>query len=207
VFASGVRDFPGALRMQLGLGCAYYLDRRSDNAAAALLAALKIEPKTSFAYLLLGKIYEAADTSQAQIETAFQSYLENEPRDAWAYYHYARIRQRSVDAEPQPDYQLIKRHLNRALALNPGFAEAYVQLSIVLKRKSRFKESLPHLQKAVQADPGLDVAHFQLGQTYQRLGMEDKALAEFKIFEELKARGQADKDKEVVMQFLVEQKR
>jgi tetratricopeptide (TPR) repeat protein len=207
VFTSGVRDFPGALRMQLGLGCAYYLDRKSDDAAAALLSALTIQPKTPFAYLLLGKIYEAADSSQTQIEKALQSYLENEPRDAWAYYHYARIRQRSVDAEPQPDYQPIRKYLNRALALNPGFAEAHVQMGIVLKREGRFKESLPHLEKAVQSDPGLDVAHFQLGQTYQRLGMEDKALKEFEIFEELKARSQTDKDKEVVMQFLVEQKR
>jgi tetratricopeptide (TPR) repeat protein len=202
VFTSGVRDFPRSMRMRLGLACAYYFDRKPEEAAPVLLEAVRIEPKTPFAYLLLGKMFEAAQASQARIEEAFRSYLAKGPGDAWAYYHYARIRQRTVDAEPRRDYEPIRQSLNRALALNPKLAEAYVQLGIVSNREGRYKDALPYFEKAVRTNPGLDIAHFQLGQTYGRLGMTEKSKAEFDIFEKLKARNQADKD---IIQFLVEQ--
>jgi tetratricopeptide (TPR) repeat protein len=207
VFKSGVRDFPRAMRMRLGLGCAYYLDRKPEDAAPVLLDALKIEPETPFAYFLLGKVYEAAEPSQTTIEQAFRSYLEKGPRDAWAFYHYARMRQRAVAAEAHPDYAPVRKYLNQALALNPGLAEAHVQLGLLSNREGRYKDSLPHFEKAVQSNPGLDVAHFRLAQAYRRLGLREKARMEFEIFEKLQTQDQADKENQAVIQFLVEQSR
>jgi tetratricopeptide (TPR) repeat protein len=207
VFKSGIRDFPRAMRMRLGLACAYYLDRKPEDAAPVLLEALAIEPATAFAYHLLGKVYEAAESSQAQIEQAFRSYLGKGPRDAWAFYHYARMRQRAVDATAHPDYEPVRKYLNQALALNPRLAEAHVQLGLILNRAGRYKDSLPHFEQAVQSNPGLDVAHFRLAQAYQRLGLKEKARVEFEIFEKLQRQDQADKEKQAVIQFLIEQSR
>jgi hypothetical protein len=51
------------------------------------------------------------------------------------------------------------------------------------------------------------VAHFRLAQAYQRLGLKEKARVEFEIFEKLQKQDQADKEKQAVIQFLIEQSR
>jgi tetratricopeptide (TPR) repeat protein len=76
-----------------------------------------------------------------------------------------------------------------------------------LNRAGRYKDSLPHFEQAVQSNPGLDVAHFRLAQAYQRLGLKEKARVEFEIFEKLQKQDQADKEKQAVIQFLIEQSR
>ena len=43
-----------------------------------------------------------------------------------------------------------KTHLEKAIALNPEFAEAYFELGMLLKEDGDIKESVKHLKKAVR---------------------------------------------------------
>lgn len=207
VFASGVRDFPRSLKLRLGLGCAYYVGGKLEEAARPLLEAIKIEPNNRLAYLLLGKTYEQAGLFREAVEEAFRTYLEREPKDAWAHYHYGTILYLRAQSTSKPDFQTAKSYLNRALSINPRFAEAYLQLAIVLQTEDQNKESLPFLEKAVQSNPKLAAAHYRLGLAYRRLGQREKAAAEFAFSERLNAENQADREKQTVIQFLVEQKK
>ena len=42
-----------------------------------------------------------------------------------------------------------KTHLEKAIALNPEFAEAYFELGVLLKSEGEIKNSIQNFQKAV----------------------------------------------------------
>jgi tetratricopeptide (TPR) repeat protein len=207
IFASGIRDFPRSVKLRLGLGCAYYVVGKQEEAARILLEAIKIEPRHKLAYLFLGKTYEQAGPFQPEVAEAFRAYLEQGPQDPWAHYHYGRILYLAAQSAPNPDFQAAKSYLQRAVSLNPQLAEAYVQLAIMLQTEDRNKESLPFLDRAVRSNPKLASAHYRLGLAYRRLGERDKAAAEFALSEKLNAEDQAGREKRTVIQFLVEQER
>jgi tetratricopeptide (TPR) repeat protein len=204
IFASGVRDFPRSVKLRLGLGCAYYVVGKQEEAARILLEAIKIEPRHKLAYLFLGKTYEQAGPLQTAITEAFRAYLERGPQDPWAHYHYGRILYLVAQSAPNPDFQAAKSYLQRAVSLNPQFAESYVQLATVLQTEDQNKESLAFLDQAIRSNPKLTSAHYRLGLAYRRLGERDKAAAEFALSEKLNAEDQAGREKQSVIQFLVE---
>jgi tetratricopeptide (TPR) repeat protein len=192
------------LKLQLGLGCAYFVVGKQEEAAGTLLQAIKIAPDNRLAYLLLGKTYEQAGSFRGAVAEAFRVYLEKLPPDPWAHYHYARILSIDAQSASKPDFQAAKAHLQRALSLNPRFAEAYVQLAIVLQTEDQNRESLPFLDRAIQSNPKLGSAHYRLGVAFRRLGKRDKAAAEFALAEKLNADDQAGREERNVIQFLVE---
>ncbi len=206
VFASGVRDFPHSWKMRLGLGCASYLTGKYDEAAQSLMEAVKIQPKLKLAYLFLGKAYESAAASQPTIRGVFQSYLMQQPDDAWAYYHYGTMLYLAAQQEPEPDFRPAKSYLNLALALDPNFAEAHLQLGLIVQQEEQPEASISFLQRAIQSNPKLAAAHYRLGITYKRMGQAEKAKAEFHLYEKLKSE-EASQERKEVIQFLVQQRR
>ncbi len=207
IFASGVRDFPKSFKLHLGLGSAYYMAGKQEEAAQTLLEAIKIEPNNKLAYMFLGKTYEQAGSFQAAVGEAFKAYMARDPQDPWAHSHYGRILYLSAQSAPEPDFHEAKSHLHRALSLNPRFAEAYIELAVVLQTENQNKESLPFLHHAIQSNPKLASAHYRLGLAYQRLGEKDKAAAEFTFSKKLNTEDEARQEKRRVIQFLVEQRR
>jgi tetratricopeptide (TPR) repeat protein len=197
-FSMAARDFPKSWRMRVGLGSAYFLAGRSEEAAAALLEALELEPAAKVAYYLLGKAYEAAGDEQAAIREAFKSYLEKDPRDPWAYHHYGTMLFLQAQAELTPDFEVAKSYLDKALALNPDLAEAHVQMGIIAQAEGRLPESVRSLEKASRINPNLPTSHYRLAQVYQQLGDKEKSKAEFDLVEKLRAIAAAQEKQEVV---------
>jgi len=205
-FSSAVRDFPKSWRMRIGLGSAYYLAGKYADAVRALLEALKLEPSAKVAYYLLGKAYEAAGDRQADIREAFKAYVGQEPRDPWAYYHYGCMLYLQAQAGTTRDFEAAKSCLKKALALNPDFAEAHLQMGIIEQAEGRLPESVQSLEKATRINPNLPTSHYRLAQVYQRMGNAERSKAEFDLFEKLKA-GSAAQEKQEVVQSLSEQKK
>ena len=186
--------FPSRGGCGTGLGSAYYLTGRNEDAAVALLEAIKLDPAAKVAYYLLGKAYEAAGSRQADIRAAFKAYLEKEPRDPWAYYHYGSMLYLEAQTELTPDFKAAKAYLGKALALNPDFAEAHLQMGIIEQAEGRLPEAVRSLERAIRINPDLPAPHYRLGQVYQRLGDKERSKAEFDLFEKLKAGGAASRE-------------
>jgi len=203
VFASGVRDFPSSGKLRIGLGCAYYVAGKYEEAAQSILQATTLDPHNRLAYFFLGKVYERAYARQDAITDKFRAYAQQSPDDAWFYYHYGTILYLRSQADAQPDYEPAKSYLSKAIHLDPGFAEAYLQLGIISQREGKFDQSLGFLGRAVQANPKLASAHYRLGVAYTRLAQTEKARLEFALFKKLDSESQAEPERRKIIQFLV----
>jgi len=67
-----------------------------------------------------------------------------------------------------------------ALRINPNYIEAYITLGKGALRKSEYKEAIDALTKALELEPENKDAHYQLGLTYDHLGMAGKAKEEYR---------------------------
>jgi tetratricopeptide (TPR) repeat protein len=203
-FATEVERFPKSWRMRLGLGSAYYLSGKNEEAAQVLLQAVQLRPDSKLAYFLLGKIYESVETAQNAIYAALNAYCETKPDDPWAYYHFGTILYLRAQANGSVDFQPAKVMLEQAVQKDPNLAEAHMQLAVLAQGEEQWKEAVEHLTKAIGLAPKMATAHYRLGLAYQRLGETDKAKAEFELFEKLKSQVPAEPDRQTVLQYLAE---
>ncbi|PYU66583.1 MAG: hypothetical protein DMG49_21635 [Acidobacteria bacterium] len=206
VFASGVRDFPSSGKLRIGLGCAYYVAGKYEEAAQSILQATTLDPHDRLAYFFLGKVYEKAFALQDAIADKFRAYAQQRPDDPWFYYHYGIILYLRSQDDPHPDYEPAKSYLSKAIHLDPGFAESYLQLGIISQREGQFDQSVVFLSRAVQANPKLATAHYRLGLAYSRLGQVEKAKLEFALFKKLDSESQAEPESRKIIQFLVKER-
>jgi len=74
---------------------------------------------------------------------------------------------------------------DRALQLQPDFANAQLGMGKVLIRMGKNQEAVDHLREAARLDPIDSTAHYLLAQTYRRLGQTPDADREIRLFEDL----------------------
>jgi tetratricopeptide (TPR) repeat protein len=178
-FSEGIARLPQSMRLRLGLSSALYLSGKYEEAAQASLDCVSLNPKFAPAYDLLGKLFESAPERQEKIVAAFQAYMEADPADAAAHSHYGVMlyaKGRPVEA---------KKHLTRALALNPKLPEAHLQLGVISQADGNLAEAIASYQRAVAIAPAYAAARYRLGLAYQKLGQTAKAQAELETFRKL----------------------
>ena len=185
-FRAAASELPKSWKLLIGLGSACYLSGDYESAAAALLEAVRLKTDSPVAYFLLGETYDSAERSQASIESALAAYLKSAPNDAWAYYHYAAILYARTQAEGRDDFLGATTNLKEALRIQPGFAEAHLELGLIALAQGRTDQGIAGLEKAISLDPQLAAAHYRLGLAYQRLGNAARAKEEMDRFRALK---------------------
>ena len=95
--------------------------------------------------------------------------------------------------------------LEKAVAIDPTLAEAYLQLGILYAAQNDFARATPFLRQAISANPQLAEAHRRLGQAYQRTGNPAQAAQEFAIYKQVQ-KSEADtleRQRRELRQFLV----
>jgi tetratricopeptide (TPR) repeat protein len=107
------------------------------------------------------------------LETLWRYAVEARPENPRAHYNLAETFRRQGD---EPGAELA---LRRAIALDPGYVDARVNLAGLLMARSRPQEALAQLEQAVRrARPGEVRARFNLGVTLGILGRMDEAARE-----------------------------
>lgn len=82
--------------------------------------------------------------------------------------------------------------LQGALKLGYKPADANSQLGRAYVRLRKFEEARGALEEAVRLQPSLKEAHYELSRVYARLGRHEEAAEQVRLFEELKAKEQAE---------------
>jgi tetratricopeptide (TPR) repeat protein len=210
VFTKGSALHPQSTRMLVGLGAALYANGLRDDAARRLCQASDLNPADPAPYLFLGKIEATAVDPVPCAEEKLARFAKEQPGNALANYYYAvslwKNRRPSGNLSGNsPQFRQAAALLEKAVALDPTLAEAYLQLGILYAAQNDFARAVQFLRQAIAANPQLAEAHRRLGQAYQRTGNATQAAQEFAIYKQVQ-KSEADtleRQRRELRQFLV----
>jgi tetratricopeptide (TPR) repeat protein len=161
---------------------AYESQEQYNRAAAEYRRVLALEPNRPGVHYRLGRTLLALASSSASQDNAaaakeFELELQLDPTYSNAAYELAEIQRKNGNFEQAQ--QLFERSLKNY----PDFAEAHIGLAAVFTAQEKPELALPHLERAVEADPGNEVGWYRLAQVQRKLGNTaevQKALTEFR---------------------------
>ncbi len=121
------------------------------------------------------RFIDGVDLSATDIE--WKAILRSPTRSVQAYIHWVRARTILTGNAEDPD--VVRDHLDRALAEDAGYADAHSHLGLLFVAQRRFKEALDALQTAMRLKPDDPLTRYNLGVTYASLGQTDRAAVAF----------------------------
>ncbi len=205
VFTQGNHLFPHSVRMLLGLGVAWYARGSYDAAARRLFEASDLNPGDPTPYLFLGKIQSVEVVQPEGIVERLQRFARLHPENAMANYYYAvslweqRTNRGGIDTSTR-----VESLLEKSVQLDPKLGLGFLQLGIVYSERKDFPKAIAAYQKAIEAAPRLDTAHYRLAQAYRQSGETLKAEKELQVFEQLKKEtaGEVERERRAIQQFV-----
>src|ERR1700688_3131643 len=202
VFIKGHKLYPDSVRMLLGLSVATYDQGAMEQGKKLLLEACDLNPADPTAYLFLGTILETEKVAPPGWTERFKRFAFAHAQDALAHYYYAVALAKD---EPSPENLVtIESELKRAVALDPKLGNAYTQLGILCVRQADFPSAISFFQKAIQATPLADAAHYRLAQAYAHMGEAEKASKETELFKQISVqkKNEAERERHKIQQFV-----
>jgi tetratricopeptide (TPR) repeat protein len=202
VFTKGHKLYPDSVRMLLGLSVATYDQGAMEQGKKLLLEACDLNPADPTAYLFLGTILETEKVAPPGWTERFKRFAFAHAQDALAHYYYAVALAKD---EPSPENLVtIESELKRAVALDPKLGNAYTQLGILCVRQADFPSAISFFQKAIQATPLADEAHYRLAQAYAHMGEAEKASKETELFKQIseQKKNEAERERHQIQQFV-----
>jgi len=159
---------------QLGIGQVYERMGMPDEAAAAFVKAMTLEPKLAKPYILLGHLMIREGNLQSA-EAHIKKALLLDPLDADVH-NAIGVLNAALNKLDKAVTAFV-----RAIQLNPRQADIYHNLSRVLLLKGTLNQAQLNLQMAIKINPKLSLVHFTQGQIFARRNMWQKAATEFHI--------------------------
>ena len=209
VFRQGAERYPDSPRMAIGLGMAYYSLGKYDDAVKSLLRAADLNPSDPRGYPFLSWAYDSSPSQAEEVIERFRRFAELQPKNGRAVYYYAMSLWKGKRAQdPSLDLSQIEVLLKKAVALDPGLAEAHLQLANLYSDQRKYAESVPEYLRARELNPDLADVHYRLAQAYVRVGEKDMAQEEFKVYQQLRAKHLSDLDRQraEIRQFVYSEK-
>lgn len=185
VFGKGAAAHPKSARMLAGLGAALYARGSYGQAAGRVCAAADLQPDDSTAYLFLGKMEKAAPDVLPCAEEKLAQFAHNQPGNALADYYYAvALWKQNKGAENASVLQQIEALLQKAVAADPKFDEAYVQLGTLYSARGNFTQAISAYKKAIEVNARSAEAHYRLGLAYKRIGEDQESEQELQLYKQ-----------------------
>jgi|SRR5579862_36710 len=205
VFSRGNSLFPHSTRIRIGQGAAWFSTGAYDKAVRSICEASDESPNDPNPYLFLGMMQKGEITPSEEVIAHLRRWAKLEPDNAQANYYYAlallksgtNLQNRNTDLEAES-------LLDRAVHLDSNFAAAALQLGVIHARKGDLKLAVSDYQKAIQADPRMEEAHYKLAQVYRQLGDTAKAKEQAGIYQQLakESAANAERERHAMRQFV-----
>ena len=205
VFRKGVVAFPKSVRMNTALGTALFAGARYDEAAQRLCSASDLDPLATEPYLFMGRMQITAPDALLCVETHLSRFVGQQPHNPVANYLYAMALLKSQEIAPNPvTVQHAVFLLDQAVAIDPEYGDAYLQLGVLANARHDNLEAIRYYSKAIQSTPSLADAHYRLGVLYDRTGDHARAKQEFQVHEQIKRQEAAltEQQRRDIKQFL-----
>ena len=204
VFTQGNRLSPRSARMLAGLGVAWYARGAYDQAAQRLCEASDLNPDDPNPYLFLGKMQTVETMQSGCIVERLGRFARLQPDNALANYYYALSLSKREDSQDANNVGLVESLLEKAVRLDSKLAAAYLQLGILHSQQGESSKAISAYQKAIEANPQSEEAHYRLAQAYSRAGEKVKAQTELQLYEQLskKTAEEVDSERREIQQFV-----
>jgi tetratricopeptide (TPR) repeat protein len=220
VFTKGNRLHPSSVRMLVGLGVAWYARGSYEQAAQNLCQASDLNPDDLNPYLFMGKMQSTGAQVMGAQSTGGQStgppqpdcvadrmkrFVSLQPDNALANYYFAlSLWKRLQGPEDAQTVAQVESHLEKAVRLDPKLGAAYVQLGVLYSERKDFVQAISAYQKAIDASPGSEEAHYRLAQVYRRTGKKLKAQQELQLYQQIskKKEEEIDRQRHEIQQFV-----
>ncbi|MBI1897337.1 MAG: tetratricopeptide repeat protein [Acidobacteria bacterium] len=192
VLEAARKRFPQSAQVELGLGVAYYGQRRFQEAVESFLRTTGLAPEVPQPYVFLGRILEHASGRLPEVTEKFAAFAQRNPRDFMAQLLHAKaLIAQLPPAGYGPGAEQAEALLRRSLELNPNFWETHFELGALLERKRDWERAAQHFTRAAALNPKAPTPHYRLARVYDRLGKKDQADAERVLHERLTAEEKA----------------
>ena len=182
VFSKGRYQFPGSVRIAVGLGIATYDRGETEAGKQLLLAASDIVPNNTIPYLFMGRLQEAEKAVSPEWVERLRRFKKVDANNAMAHYYYAIAL--SKQTPPNADDSAVQPELEKAIQLDPKFGPPYLQLGKVLAEKKETPAAISAFQKAIATLSFPDEAHYRLAQLYRQAGETEKARQQVELYNE-----------------------
>ena len=202
VFENGTRAYPSSIRLRTGWGAALFGEDHYSEAAQQFCRASDLNPKITEPYIFMGKIASVSQVLPACIRPRIGRFLKQQPKSPDANYYYASLLIKDGSSSELRAAEILLRD---AVAADPQYVEAYLQLGILLSERKHYVDAIKNLQQAIYVDPQQSEAHYRLGVLYTRVGKTEEAKREFAVHdqvERIKADA-TDQERQQVKQFLI----
>ncbi|HXY50794.1 MAG TPA: tetratricopeptide repeat protein [Terriglobales bacterium] len=184
VFAKGNTLFPDSPRMLIGLGVAWYARGAYEKAARSVLAASDLHPSDPAPYLFLGRMLNRETAQTPGWVERLERFARLNPGNAMANYYLA-LSLRKQAANAAGNWSQAESLFRKAVQLDPHLAAGYLQLGILYAERDDYGQAVPQFQKAIESGPTLEEPHYRLAQAYRRLGQDEKAREQIRLYKEL----------------------
>ncbi len=173
---------PGSYRVNQLSGEIFEIQANYPEAIAEYRKAIEKNPIGLNLHYRLARALLLESHDPASLEAArkeFEEELKLNPSDAVAEYQVGQI----LLAQQKPGDALAR--LNKAVTLNPDFAEALVALAKMKSEAKQYEEAIPLLERAVKLQPMSESAHYSLMLAYRNGGRMEDAQREKEAMDKL----------------------
>ncbi len=196
VFTIGTEKYPASVKMEIGLGLAYYGFAVFDKSATALMRASDLAPRDPGPYLILGETYSDSRVPVEGVVDRMERLTSMDPTNARAFYYLALALWKTQQAAPgNKDFSGVESALKKAASLDPKFADARLQLGNLYADESKIPEAIAEYEEAIRVDPDLEDAHYRLAQLYRRTEKTSEAQKELALYQKLHQEQLTEKEK------------
>ncbi|MBI3396178.1 MAG: tetratricopeptide repeat protein, partial [Spirochaetia bacterium] len=156
-------------QVHLFLSELYLENGDTDKASRSASEARRLDPRKAAPYNRTGKIEEKKGNEKQAIKE-YEKAQKLEPTDPESYLNRALLH------EKQSEFDKAQKLLQEGIRHNPKSAAAERYMGDYLTRRTRYKEALSHLNKAVALGPTDARNHYSKGRTHNAAGEKDPAL-------------------------------
>ncbi len=180
VIETALSAHPQDPQLTLALGVARYGQRRFNEAIAAFLKVIELQPAVEQSYLFIGRMLEQAGDHLPQITKDYESWAAREPGNAKAQFLLAKALL-TQDHRSERAQAL----LQKSIALNDKDWEPHDQLGTLLADKHDWQAAAAELNRSIELNPKEPLPHYHLARVYDRLGQPERAAAERELHQKL----------------------
>lgn len=193
IFSAGTHRYPSSARMYLGLGIALSApaEQKYSKAIESFCRAIDLNPHDPQPYFFLAKVYgkvcHVAPTETPAVTARFRRFAQIQPDNPQALYYYAlSLWEASRNVPAAAQVQRVKALLDRVLALRSSYAQPHLLLGQVFTQEKEYAAAIKQYHEALESNPNLAEAHYELGEALMRDGDTKEAEEEFAVSTKLR---------------------